>query len=594
MSTRFFFKNLLLFLAPLLIPVVLLGGLSIYITQQYIQGEINRNNLVLFNQLDRNMEQIFSEMESLSVGLGNLDVLFRMEEILHTQTLTLEDIRLMKVIQNYLRAPASVKPFIESIYVYVNNSYNQFLDYNDGLIRLDDFHDSTWINSYMQNRDLTGIWTESRQIQHFSFEKPISVTTLYKNMFSSALNHPRGVIAINVYTQYIEKLLDQMATYPNQHIIVIDDNGRVIFRNHPDTGTNALNSTLIPEKSKPFIWKNGNSTYFVSEQRSTVSGWRYLSVTPQSSLNQIPFKLSTFTACIVLLSFVLGSALAYLLTKRSANQIRRIMTILQQAEKGVPLYDASASVVKDEYSIITEEIIKNFLERHYLQVQLSEKKYKLQAAELLALQAQINPHFLFNTLQTIYWKVLGLTVQPNEANQMLESLSGLLKYSLETPHEIVSLDKEIHNMQNYLDIQQIRYKDKFELYWQYEHEELEGVGIVKLLLQPLIENCIHHGLLAQGPPIQIKIKISRLASHLHIAVLDNGKGISRARLEEIRILINEEDNVYRHIGLSNTNKRIRLVYGKENGLIIRSKLSWGTSVSMDIPLLSTEVMERIQ
>lgn len=588
MSTRFFFKNLLLFLAPLLFPVVILGSLSIYITQQYIQGEINKNNLVLFNQLDRNMEQIFNEMESLSVSLGNLDVLFRMEDILQTQTLTLEDIRLMKVIQNYLRAPASVKPYIESIYVYVNNNYNQFLANGAGLISLDDFHDTSWINSYNQNRDLTGIWTESRQIQRFSFEKPISVTTMYKNMFSAVQTRPRGVIAINIYTDYIEKLLDQMATYPNQHIIVTDVEGQIIFRNHPGSGTYEFNSELIPKNSGPFIWESGGSTYFVSEQLSSVSGWRYLSVTPQSSLNQIPFKLSTFTAFIVLLSLGLGLALAYLLTRRSANQIRRMMTLLQQAEKGVPLHEVTAPSIKDEYGIITEKIIKNFLEQHYLQMQLSEKKYKLQAAELLALQLQINPHFLFNTLQTIYWKVLALTGQPNEANQMLENLSGLLKYSLETPHEIVSIDKEIQNMQHYIHIQQVRYKNKLEIYWQYEHEELESVGIVKLLLQPLVENSIQHGLLVHRPLIQIKIKISRLPSHLHIAIIDNGAGISKSRLEEIRLLINEDDHVYSHIGLANTNKRIRLVYGKESGLTIRSKLAWGTSVSMDIPIKCPE------
>ncbi|WP_240417307.1 sensor histidine kinase [Paenibacillus periandrae] len=588
MSTRFFFKNLLLFLAPLLFPVVILGSLSIYITQQYIQGEINKNNLVLFNQLDRNMEQIFNEMESLSVSLGNLDVLFRMEDILQTQTLTLEDIRLMKVIQNYLRAPASVKPYIESIYVYVNNNYNQFLANGAGLISLDDFHDTSWINSYNQNRNLTGIWTESRQIQRFSFEKPISVTTMYKNMFSAVQTRPRGVIAINIYTDYIEKLLDQMATYPNQHIIVTDIEGHIIFRNHPGSETYEFNSELIPKNSGPFIWESGGSTYFVSEQLSSVSGWRYLSVTPQSSLNQIPFKLSTFTAFIVLLSLGLGLALAYLLTRHSTNQIRRMMTLLQQAEKGVPLHEVTAPAIKDEYGIITEKIIKNFLEQHYLQVQLSEKKYKLQAAELLALQLQINPHFLFNTLQTIYWKVLALTGQPNEANQMLENLSGLLKYSLETPHEIVSIDKEIQNMQHYIDIQQVRYKNKLEIYWQYEHEELESVGIVKLLLQPLVENSIQHGLLVHRPLIQIKIKISRLPSHLHIAIIDNGAGISKSRLEEIRLLINEDDHVYSHIGLANTNKRIRLVYGKESGLTIRSKLAWGTSVSMDIPIKGPE------
>ncbi|MBW7457456.1 histidine kinase, partial [Paenibacillus sepulcri] len=519
MRTRFFIKNLLLFLFPLLIPVIILGTLSIVVTKQYIQGEINKNNLVLFNQIDRNMELIVDEMNSLNVSLGNSEVVFRLGEIMRTQTLTLENLRLMKTMLNYINGPSNAKPYMESIYVYVNNPYRQFLASGEGLVRLQGFNDPSWMDSFAAHPDRTAIWTESRRIRRYSFEAPVAVTTLYQNLVSNVQNRPSGVIVLNIDTGYIEKLLADMTTYPDQQIFVMDESGSPVFQTHTQTGSPIPDIGRIPYSDHSANWKTGGTTYLVSQFKAK-SGWTYISVTPRLSLNRIPFQLSALTVFFVLLSFVLGLALTWLLTQRSVRHIRRIIELIKHAEAGAPLPETDSVRKTDEYGYIAQRIIKNFIERHYLSAQLSEKKYKLRTAELLALQAQINPHFLFNTLETIYWKVLGLTGKPNEANRMLENLSALLKYSLDTPNEIVPLAQEIESAKTYIRIQQIRYKDRFEAIWQYDIEELQDAGIARLLLQPLIENCMSHGLREQEVKLRIKIKLARLPGHIRIAVID--------------------------------------------------------------------------
>ncbi|MEK3913748.1 sensor histidine kinase [Paenibacillus sp. FSL H7-0331] len=586
MRKKFFLKNLLLFLVPLLIPILILGTLSIVITQRYIQGEINKNNLNLFNQIDRNIELIFNEIDSLSISLGNPEVLYRLEDILQTQTLTLENLRLMKISQNYINAPVTAKPFIESIYVYVNNDHNQFLANGVGLTNFSEFHDVSWRDSFNNNQNKTDVWTEPREIQRYSFEAPIPVTTVYKNLFSTVQNEPNGVIVLNIYTNYIEKLLENIVTYPDQHILVVDGNNRVIFKNRRLDELKPFDLKEILLSDTSFTLNTNEGAYLISQLHSSKYGWRYISITQGQGLTPIPFQLSTLSLSLVLLSFILGLLLTYFLTRRNVNHIRNIITIIDYADRGIPLPATSSASGIDEYDFITQKIIKNFIEQNYLQVQLSEKKYKLQAAELLALQSQINPHFLFNTLETIYWKVVGLTGKPNEANQMLEYLSDLLKYALDTPNRIVTLEKEIIYTKNYISIQKIRYRDQFDVIWEYDDEDIKRYSTVKLLLQPLIENSIYHGIKVKEGQSCIKIKINRFESYIRIAVIDNGIGMSRERLLEVNQMLGLEEQAIEeveHIGLVNTNKRIQLTYGMKQGVRIQSKPGVGTVVSVCIP-----------
>jgi two-component system, sensor histidine kinase YesM len=158
MKNKLFLQNLLLFLFPLLIPITILGTLSLMITQHYIQGEMNKATQNVFNQIDRNVESIFNEMNSLKMKFGSPEVLYRLEEILRTQKLTLENLRLMEAVQNDMNVPVYSKPYMQSIYVYVNNDHNQFLASGNGLVKFDMFHDVEWIESFKQNQENTGIW----------------------------------------------------------------------------------------------------------------------------------------------------------------------------------------------------------------------------------------------------------------------------------------------------------------------------------------------------------------------------------------------------------------------------------------------------
>jgi two-component system, sensor histidine kinase YesM len=175
-------------------------------------------------------------------------------------------------------------------------------------------------------------------------------------------------------------------------------------------------------------------------------------------------------------------------------------------------------------------------------------------------------------------------------------LGDILKYALSSPqNKMVILQKELQHTQIYVEIQKIRYKDKFEVIWDAE-ANLQRYFVPKLLLQPLIENSIYHGVREKPGKCSIKVRIRRLPSMISIHVIDNGVGMSPERLKEVMSLMAHDDSTNQgttpdpvkdssgNIGLYNTNKRLVLSYGEFFNLRIVSKLGWGTSVQIRIPI----------
>lgn len=584
MRKKFFVKNLLLFVFPLLIPVLVLGSYSISISQKNVQAEIHKNNLNLFHQMERNVELIFNEIEFLGVGLGDVGVMYRIEEILRTQTMNLENLLLMENTKNYIMAPANARPYVQSVYVYIPNANDQFLTSANGLTNFQEFYDVGWRTSFLANQDRRDIWIEPRQIRRYSFEKPVPVTTVYKNLRSSGFAKPYGVIVLNINTGYFENQLRQIETYADQFILVLDGNDSLVFANRAANELAELRFGDIPRSAAAFRVEFRGKTYLGAQMASLRSDWRYVSVVPDDALSADPSRLTAVTFFLVAISFLLGLALAYFLTRRNVHHIRSMITLIKSAERNLPLPAYSFSGKEDEYEFIIQRLLENYIGQKNMQLEIAENKYRLKAAELAALQHQINPHFLFNTLETIQWKVMSLAGRPNEATAMIESLSDLLRYSLEKGGRIVPLDQELQMTENYVRIMSARYRGRFAFHIECDDSD-RVFGVIPFLLQPLVENSIYHGIKEADRVCAIKIKVEPRPELLEITVIDNGNGMTQERLhrvgEAMRSGREERDG---SIGLANIYKRLELVYGRSGLLSIRSKAGRGTVVTARIPL----------
>lgn len=192
---------------------------------------------------------------------------------------------------------------------------------------------------------------------------------------------------------------------------------------------------------------------------------------------------------------------------------------------------------------------------------------------------------MYNTLETIYWKSFEFTKKPNKVTDMIEDLSDILKYSLHAEMKQVTIEEEIENTKSYIKLQKkVRYCDKFQVIWEYEQDILKH-KIIRLVLQPIIENAIYHGIKEKkAGTSEIRIKICIEGHYIKTYISDNGLGIEEKKLLEIREKLKLENPPQEHIGMLNTNKRLSLMYGSESKLYIESQYNEGTTVSFSIPI----------
>jgi two-component system sensor histidine kinase YesM len=225
-------------------------------------------------------------------------------------------------------------------------------------------------------------------------------------------------------------------------------------------------------------------------------------------------------------------------------------------------------------------IIKNFASQNELRNMLEQKKVEAKMLELTALKAQINPHFLFNTLQSIYWLSFDRMGGPNDVSTMIENMTDILQYSMDSADDLVPLSLEIKNTQEYISLQHMRYQQRFEVSWEID-EDAKPYYTIKLLLQPLIENAIHHGInWDTQEQLHIFIRIKMMEGYIRIVVRDDGMGIPEEKLNALvqQLEIQGEDG---HIGLANCHRRLRLTFGPEYGLGLESEN--GLQISIRLP-----------
>lgn len=578
----FFIKNLTTFLIPMLIPLFVMGTLSIFLIQQYIKEQINDDTMNLLQQTNENIELMFNELDSLNLYIvASATEFTNLKNMLKKRWLEPADYKELASLKNFIDSPNIARPYIDSIYIYLENDKGRFLSSTTGgLVEINNYHDQSWFEGFKNHEGDELIWTEARTVFSPYYDGAPLTSKNVITMYRKIPLENDGVIVLNIETNYIKEYLANISSMEGQSLFIVDNNNNVIFDNQKSDLKHSDLEVIFSEPRFFFSAKLEEESFIISKLVSEKYGWTFISISPKDSLYQVPKRLSGIALLLLSLSVISGTALAWYLTKKNANDVRTIISILQAAEQGKAL-PPLPSRVKDVYSYIVHKILKNFMEHNYLKIFLSEKKYKEQAMEFKALQSQLNPHFLFNTLETINWKAISLTGKPNELNHMLENLADILRYSLDGEDKMVSLQQEIIYTLNYIEIQKVRYKDAFDVIWDYDEDDLK-YQVIKLILQPLIENSLQHGF-KEKEKCLIKIKIRMSQKLLKISVIDNGKGIKPERLHEIRENLDSSREHTKHIGLSNTYKRLKLTYGHPYGLVLQSKLGWGTAVHLFIP-----------
>lgn len=389
-------------------------------------------------------------------------------------------------------------------------------------------------------------------------------------------------IAIDFKFSEIAKYIDSIGVGRQGYCFITDKNGDIVY--HPQqqmlfSGIKTENSELLDGKPDGVL----NDTDIIYELKTTENGeWRTVAVTYTGELKaerrtQIIISVAiTFLSCAVILFAVL-IVYSNIVNKPVKGLIKEIKRFEKEADGFI--FNGGAETVT-ELRVISESFRHMTVKISELMDRVRCEETELRKTELKALQAQINPHFLYNTLDSIQWMCeQGRT---EDAAKMVSSLARLFRISISRGHELITIKDELRHAESYLVIQSYRYKDQFTYSFDVD-PTLENCLCNKITVQPLIENAIYHGLDRSVDEGEIKITVKKAPddeNDILITVSDNGIGMTK---EQCLSILKKERSDSSGIGVKNVNDRLKIYFGEKYGLSIESELDVGTTVTVRIP-----------
>ena len=402
-----------------------------------------------------------------------------------------------------------------------------------------------------------------------------------------------GVLLVDMSFSGIEQVCRDVTLGSGGYLYLIDGGGELIY--HPRQ--QLIYAGLLEENNRAAADYRDGSRQEIFQGRSrqvtvkTVgyTGWKLVGVAPAESWFAASPQLPLFGLTLLLFSIFLMAFLNFLISARISDPILRLERSIRELDKGLANVEIEEGGCY-EVQRLSHAVASMVSTMRYLMDDIVRQEGQKRRSELEVLQSQINPHFLYNTLDSVIW--MTESGQRQEAIQMVTSLARLFRISLSKGKSIIPLADELEHARHYMNIQQIRYKNKFTTEIE-ARPGTEGLYTLKLIIQPLLENAIYHGMASAEDDGLIRVTAYREGEDLLIDVEDNGLGM---RPELAASLLDEDRPEVRTkgsgIGVRNVHQRVGLTFGEGYGLAIFSEPDEGTLVRIRLPALDREEAER--
>ena len=402
---------------------------------------------------------------------------------------------------------------------------------------------------------------------------------LIKNMQGPHVN-PIGFLSFEVPERLIYQSIDELSLGKTGQALIVDAEGTILsgqVRQWIGTSLDKENrEKIFSQNEGSYIGSFHGTSYFIAFHTSATTGWKTLGLVPIDEMT--PGLMEVYRSNILYLVFwiILGIVLSFMITRSVVSPIKKLILAMRGVEEGdfdiqTNFYgNKEVMVLSGKFNKMTSRL-KELINRVY------EEELKEKNAQLRALQAQINPHFLYNTLDTIYWMLYMRGEE--KIGDLIVSMSNMLRYSIGKSGPLVTLKDELDNLLNYFHIQTTRYGDRLRFDFEID-ESLYPALVPKLSLQPIVENAITHGLEPKVAPGKIQLAAYREGEQLRIKISDDGVGMSQEQLESFR----RKRQTGQGYGIQNVDERIQLLFGEDYGLEIDSAEGQGVTVIYKIPL----------
>ena len=577
---------LLLFSTLIISALLLISFISLNYTEK-----IARNNSVDYTT--KIIKQINNDIDSYIVSMDNISTLVAKNSAVQSYLFD-DDSSVNYEINNkrILELFETVRETREDICNIAIIDKNDKYIINDGKDKLSEFvslEDNGWYkNAVLRNGDT---FVSSSHVQNVIKDNYKWVITLCRTLINPYTNEHEGVFFIDLNYNAISDLCEKNSLGKKGYVFIIDENGNIIY--HPKQ--QLIYSGLMSEKIEKIMSSEEN--YFVTDvkgdscvytfSKSPKTGWTVVGVAYMDELIKNDKEMKAVYGIITSVILGLAMLISIVISKEITKPLQVLRDSMKEVEKGnfenvnIEVFNKNEIwSLSNSFNIMIAEI-KKLMEQN-----IQEQKQK-RKSELKALQSQINPHFLYNTLDSIIWMAEGNKTK--EVVVMTSSLAKLLRQSISNEEEITTIEKEIDYVKSYLTIEKMRYKDKLEFKIDVQ-KSIYYVDIIKLVLQPIVENAIYHGIKYKEGKGMILIEGYDYDNDVEILVKDNGIGMNKDQLDSIFDSKKKNDKS-NGVGVNNVQMRLQLSYGKEYGLVYESEPLKGTTVKIKIPKKGKSVYE---
>lgn len=574
MRTRMLLSNIVVALIPFLMFSIVSGSIFL----DYAQKTAEEHSVQLIHQVSNSMDVYVETIEKMVnyIQLELQDTPFFTMETEDAPGRESETDYIRSVLENVANSHREVAG------IFIATKEDLYVSTGMSRISRDPFQNERWYREASENPEeiqLISVVTGRNIVTNRSYSID-DVFSLAKAVQDPETGEVLGVILLDIRHDIIQSSINGVTIGEKGFVFVMDQEDNIVY-----TPVNGIVYRVNPKWVKamePMSVQIQGGSYQIRSELSPYTGWRTVGVFSMdevmSSVNTIVYILFT---CVII-SLVLVVIVSFKFSRTLTNPIFKLKRLMKQAESG----DLTVRFNFEHNDEIGElgQSFNHMIARidQLIQMVYVEQENK-RTAEMKSLQEQIKPHFLYNTLDTISW--MARDYDAEDIVRLVDALTNMFRIGLSHGKDIITVKEEITHVSNYLYIQKIRYKDKLN-YVIHVDESLYAVEVPKLILQPLVENAIYHGVKAKRGGGTITITGVPEGENLVFTVQDNGAGMPQEKVEELNRRMSERSvlDEQKSFGLFYIRERIQLCYGKGYGVHVESTLGEGTRVTITLPL----------
>ena len=486
----------------------------------------------------------------------------------------------MQELRTLLASVTNLQPYTAGVYLFNTRAQRLGMDnYTLHTFSFKKLEDAPW---YAEAESENGYYilklNGGEDARMFGSQNVISMIRLIYN-----LDRPTkmlGAVMLNMREEYFINIFADFERQYNAEVTIVNEEGNVIFsreQNHYANLTDAQRDLLFTAGRQPMSLSVKDSTHIsYSAMKTEKAPWHVIVALPYTGEVQSMPGIRNLFVMLVMMEALLIFLGTLIVTRMVARPLKHLTDVMYLTEGAHPVHVDIPNVggeirqLQDTYNRMVDRI-------EVLFKQIQDESERKRQAEYHALQAQINPHFLYNTIDTA--RGLVLTGRAADVNRLLRNLGEFYRNSISNGQNIITLREEIHMVRSYMDIQQIRYADIRVVYEV--DDALCNVEIPKLVLQPLVENALYHGLRPMGNKGTITLCVRSDGLFIHVSVADDGIGIDP---EIVRHVFDDAGDPQNSFGLRGTLDRLRFFYKQDHVLSIEYGVEHGTKMTLLIPL----------